>query len=134
MFGTGIGVTQGDPVSPTILNILVNSVVRVVMLEVCRPQEAHHGLCWWVGEHNSILYVYDGRIAERNLVWVHMTLTAVVRMFESVGLITNLGKTKTMVSTPGFVWVKHGTAAYKRRVTRGGGQVSGEKENQGWLQ
>ena len=27
-FGTGIGVTQGDPASPMILNIVVDAVVR----------------------------------------------------------------------------------------------------------
>ena len=38
-----IGVTQGDSVSMTILNIVVDAVVRADLLEVCVPQEAHHG-------------------------------------------------------------------------------------------
>ena len=40
------GVKQVDPVSPTIFNITVDAVVRVVLLEVCGPQEAQHGLGW----------------------------------------------------------------------------------------
>ena len=33
-FRTERGVTQGDPVSPTIFNILVDAVVRAVLMEV----------------------------------------------------------------------------------------------------
>ena len=43
------GVTQEDPVSPTIFNIMVDAVVRAVLSEVCRPQEAHHSLGWVAG-------------------------------------------------------------------------------------
>ena len=51
------GVTQGDPVSPTIFNIVVDAVVSEVLLEVCGPQESQHiymevhgnpkGVCAW---------------------------------------------------------------------------------------
>ena len=44
------------------------------------------------------------------------TLTEMVRMFERVGLQKNLGKTKTIVCTPGLVLVQQGAAAYKRRA------------------
>ena len=50
-FGTEIGVTQGPPFSPDIFKILVTSVVRVVLLKLCVPQEAHHRLGWATGEH-----------------------------------------------------------------------------------
>ena len=36
-FNTERVVTQGDPVSPTISNILVDTVVRAVLLEICGP-------------------------------------------------------------------------------------------------
>ena len=42
--GTERGVTQGDPVSPENFNIVVDEGVRAVLLELCGPQEAHHGL------------------------------------------------------------------------------------------
>ena len=58
-FGTEIGVTQGDPVSPTIFNIVVEAVVRAVLLEVCGTQEAHHGFVWLEGEHNIVFYADD---------------------------------------------------------------------------
>ena len=39
----------------------------------------------------------------------------------------NLGKTKAMVFTPGFIWRKLGVAAYKRMPGGGGGHVQGEE-------
>ena len=44
------GVTHGDLVFQTIFNILVDAVVRVVILEVCEPQEAHHSFGWSSGK------------------------------------------------------------------------------------
>ena len=75
-------------------------MVRAVLLEVCGPQEAQHGLGWTVGEHNIVLYVDDGHIVGRNPIWIQTTLTTVVRIFEIVGLQKNLCKTKAMVCTP----------------------------------
>ena len=37
-FWTGGGLTQGDPASPIIFNIVVGSVVQVVLGVVCGPQ------------------------------------------------------------------------------------------------
>ena len=80
------GVTQGETVSPTIFNIMVDTVVRAVLLEVCIPQEAHHGFGWAAGEHSIFFYADDGRIAGRNQIWVQTTLTDMVSMFERVGI------------------------------------------------
>ena len=51
-FSTGRGVTQGDPVSSTLFNIIVYAVVRATLQEICGPQEAQHGFGWLAGEHN----------------------------------------------------------------------------------
>ena len=69
-FRMGRGVTWGDPVLPTLLNIIVDSVVRATLQEICGPQEAHHGFGWSTGEHNIFLYADDGRIAGRDPIWV----------------------------------------------------------------
>ena len=113
----GRGVTQGDPVFPKLFNIIVDSVVRATLKEICGPQEAQHGFGWSAGEHNICLYAYDGRIAGRDLIWVQTVLTTMVIMFERVGLQTNLNKTKAMMSTPGLIRGKQGAEAYKIRAT-----------------
>ena len=97
------GVTHGQPLSLTIFNIVVDAVVRACMVEVCGPQEEHHSFGWVLGKHNIVLYEDDGRISGRNPLWVKTTLKAMVRVFERVGLQTNMGKTKAMVYTPGFI-------------------------------
>ena len=58
--------TQGNPMSPTIFNIVVYAVVWVRMIEVCGPQEAQHGLVWTEREKDMVFYSDDGRIAGRN--------------------------------------------------------------------
>ena len=40
------GVNQGDPVYPIIFKRVVDAVVRATLMEVCTPQESHHGLGW----------------------------------------------------------------------------------------
>ena len=62
-FSTGRGVTQGDPVSLTLFNIIADAVVRATLPEICRPKEAPHGFGWSVGEHNTCLYADYGRIS-----------------------------------------------------------------------
>ena len=94
LFRMDRGVTQGEPVSMTIFNIMVHIVVRAVLLEVCGTQEVHHRFGWSAGEHKICFYADDGRIAGRNPIWVQTILQAIVRMFERVGLQTNLGRTK----------------------------------------
>ena len=90
-------VTQGDPVSSKIFNIVVDAVVREVILDVCGPQEKHHRFGWSAGEHCIVFYADDERIAGRNPIWLQMNTTYMVRMFVRVVLRTNLGKTKVLV-------------------------------------
>ena len=55
-FGTEREVAQGDPVSPTIFNIMGDAVVRAVLFEVCGHQEEYHRLIWAEGEQNIVFY------------------------------------------------------------------------------
>ena len=50
-------------------------------------------------------------------IYIIRIINIFVRMFERVVLQTNLGNTKAMVCTPGFIWGEMEAAAYKQRVT-----------------
>ena len=90
----------------------MDAVVRATLQEICGPQEAQHGFGWLAGEHNICFYAYDGRIEGGDPIWVQAALTKMVRMFDRVGLQTNLDNTKAMICTPGFVWGQQGDEAY----------------------
>ena len=61
-FGTGRVVTQGEPASQIIFNVVVDAVVWAVLDVVCSPQGAQHGIGWAAGDRNLIFYADDSRI------------------------------------------------------------------------
>ena len=78
--------TQGEPVYPTLFNIIVDSVVRADLQEICGSQEAQLGFGWSTGEHNIFFYADDGRIAGQYPIWVQTSLMTLVRIFDRVSL------------------------------------------------
>ena len=100
-FRTGRCLTQGDPDSPMIFNSVGGAVVRAVLDVVCGPQEAKHGLRWAAGKRNLILYAGDVRKAGRDHKWFQDTLSVTEKMFQKMGLETNIRNSNTMVYTPG---------------------------------
>ena len=90
IFGTGFkgerGVTQGDPLSPTILNLVVNAVVRHwVTLEVVEAEM--WGEQGREGRHQATLfYTYDGMVALSDPRWLQWAFTTLVGLFDRVGL------------------------------------------------
>ena len=105
-----------------------DAVVRAVLMEVCGPQEAQHGIGWALGEHSIVFYAYYGCISGRSPNWVQMILTAVVRIFKRFILHMNLVKTNTMVYSPGFIFRHHVEVTYKNRATWEGGGVQRAEE------
>ena len=71
------------------------------------------------GENHFLLYADNDIIAGQNPMQVQTTLAAMVRILDRVGLITNIGKTKAMVCTPGFIWVQQGISDHNRKQERG---------------
>ena len=85
-FQMGRGLTQGDPVSPMICNIVVDAVLQALLDVVCRPQEYQHGFRWAAGEKNLFFYDDGGRITGRDHEWFQDALSAMVTMFIRMGL------------------------------------------------
>ena len=126
-FRTRRGVTQGDPISPMIFNIVVDAVVREVLGVVCGTQEAQHGLGWEAGDRNLVFYTNNDRLAGRDHEWMQEVLTVTVEMLHRMVLETNLYKTKSMVCITNLICGKWGEQAYKRRAV-GEGETFRERK------
>ena len=110
------GVIQGDPLSPTIFNVVVDAVVQHWVEEMVegaggqgrRSQEGRH--------QNSHFYVDDGMMALSDLVWLQGEFITLVGMFDWVGLRENVEKTVGMVCHPFQTAVTQLEAAYERHI------------------
>ena len=99
-FGGEIGVTQGYPLSPTIFNVLVDAVVRHWVNGIMEEAEAR-GETGREGRHQAALfYVNDGMVVSLDPAWLPGSFTALVGIFDRVGLMTNIRKTVSMVCHP----------------------------------
>ena len=111
------GVTQGYLLSPTIFNVVVNAVVRnwvTVMVE----GEEERGESGQEGGHQAVIfYADDGMVASSDPRWLQSAFNTLVGLFDSVGLLTNVGKTVVMVSHPCQAAGNHSEAAYRLRIT-----------------
>jgi retron-type reverse transcriptase len=79
-------VTQGDPLSPILFNIVVDAVVR-------EARRRHHTL----NDLNTIFYADDGLISGSTKQHIQTYLNTIVELFQLMGLQTNVNKTKTLV-------------------------------------
>jgi hypothetical protein len=90
------GVTQGDIVSPTIFNIVVDATVRYWLTLVLDDGSEFEGLGRTVQEQLVLFYADDGLLASRNPEWLQMVLSHLCELFERMGLRTNVQKTRTI--------------------------------------
>ena len=90
-------VTQGDPLSPTIFNVVVDAVVchwvTMALEEVEKRgergnEDRHQAALFYAG--NGMVAAFDPR-------WLQWAFDALVSLFKRVGLRTNAGKTVSMV-------------------------------------
>ena len=96
-FNGYLGVTQVDPLSSTIFNVVVDAVVRhwvTLMVEgaeerVDSGQEGRH--------QNGLLYADDGMVAFSDPQWIQGAFSTLVGLFGRVVLWNNFGNTVCMV-------------------------------------
>ena len=112
------GVTQGYPLSPTIFNVVVDAVVRHWMNGLVDETE-EKGETGREGRHQSaVFYADDGMVVSLDPAWIQGAFNALVAIFDRVGLLTNVGKTASMVCHPCRAVARNRTSeAYGRRIT-----------------
>ena len=114
------GVTQGDPLSPTIFNVVVIAVVRNWVNGLVEKVEGK-GETGREGRHQSaVFYADDGMVVSLDPTWLQGAFNALVAIFDRVGLLTNVGKTVSIVCHPCWAGARNRTEeAYGRRLTGG---------------
>ena len=116
-FGGERGVTQGNPLSPTIFNAVVDAVVQHWVQGVVEESEAR-GELGQEGRHQvALFYANNGMVASSDPAWLQGAFNALVGLFYRVGLKTNVGNTVGMVCHPCQAAGNITTAAYGRRIT-----------------
>ena len=120
-YGTALGgergVTQGDPLSPTIFNVVVDAVVRHWVHGLVEEAEAR-GETGQEGRHQAALFYADnGMVALSDPAWLQGAFNDLVGLFDRVGQRINVGMTVSMVchsyqATAGNIT----QASYERRL------------------
>ena len=99
-FGGEIGVTQGNPMSPTIFNVVVDTVVWHLVNGIVEEAEAR-GETGREGRHQvTLFYADNGMVVSLDPAWPQAAFTALVGLFDRVGLLPNVQKTVSMVYHP----------------------------------
>ena len=109
--------TQGDPLSPTILNVVVDTVVRHWVTGFI-ADAGEQGDLGQEGRHQAALFYADNdMVALSDPRWLQGSFNTLVGLFDRVGLRTNVGKTAGMVFHPCQAAGNLSEAAYGRRFT-----------------
>ena len=111
------GVTQGDPLSPTISNVVVDAVVRHWVTVVAPTKAGEEGLGETVQELTAYFYAGDGLITSPQLEMLQSLFDVITDLFNRVGLCTNLHKTVSMECRPCHAPGGFSEAAYEQWVT-----------------
>ena len=94
------GVTQGNPLSPTIFNVVVDAVVQHWLTVVIVGVE-ERGKRGQEGRHHASLFYADGdMVTLSDSCYLQGAFNILVGLFDRVGLRTNFGKTVGMVCRP----------------------------------
>ena len=109
--------TQGDPLSPTIFNVVVDAVVRHC-LEGLQAAKEEKGAKGGGGHFSAVFYADDRMVGATDPKWLQGALSALVAIFDRVGLQTNVDKTVSMAFQPCRAGSGNRTAeGYRRRIT-----------------
>ena len=111
--------TQGDPLSPTIFNVVVDAVVRHWLegLKTAKEEKGTKG----GGPFSVVFYADDGMVGASDPEWLQGAFSALVAIFDRVDLQTNVDKTVSMACHPCRAGSGNRIAeGYRRRITGDG--------------
>ena len=109
--------TQFDPLSPTIFNMVVDAVVRHWVTGVIAGAEERGELEKEGRNQADIFYADNVMVASYDPRWLQGAFDTLVVLFNTVGLWTNVKKTVGMVYHPCQAAGNLSEAAYGSRVT-----------------
>ena len=120
-FGGERGVTQGDLLPPTIFNVVVDAIVRHWVHGVVGKTEAR-GETGREDRHQAALsYADDGMVASSDPAWIQGSFTALVGLFDRVGLRKISGRLSAWSANP----------ARRRRETEQKRHTGGDSRERG---
>ena len=91
------GLTQGDSISSTIFNVVLNAVVRHWVEETVESAGRQGGGGQEGIHQNPLSYADDGMIALSDLGWLQGVFSTLVSLFDLLSLRKNVRKTVGMV-------------------------------------
>ena len=89
------GVMQGNPLSPTIFNVVLDAVVQH-WLEGLQASKEEKDADGGEGHFSAVFYVDGGMVGATDPKWLQGAFSALVAIFDRVGLQTNVDKTVSM--------------------------------------
>ena len=92
--------THGDPLSPTIFNVVVDVVVRHWVSVMVFGVEERGGRVQEGIHQKALFYADNGMVASLDPRWIQGDFSTLVGLFERVGLKNNSRKTVGMVCRP----------------------------------
>ena len=93
------GVTQVDPLPPTIFNVVVDAVVRH-WLEGLQKATEQKGETGGDGHFSAVFYADNRMVGASDPAWLLGAFSDLVAIFDRVGLRTNVDKTVSMACHP----------------------------------
>ena len=114
------GATQGNPLPPTIFNMMVDEVVTHWVEVVVKGAGEQGGRRQEVRHQNSLFYADDGMVVASYPGWLQGEFSTLVGMLKSVGLNNNAKKTVRMVCHTCQAAGTQSEAPYERRMTGAG--------------
>ena len=111
------GVTQGDLLSTTIFNVVVDAVVRHWVTVMAKGAEDRGESGQEVRHQDALFYAENGMVASSDPHWIQGDFNNLVGLFDMVGLWTNIRKKVGMVCHPCQAAGNQSEAAYGRWIT-----------------